>query len=194
VVERGSLRLEDSAPHAEIIERARLRLGEESRGSKRDPIALLEVSLNSVLISESTDDAEQLQRIGHLLKESGGMMVTSFPETYRLAQYLNRYTNEPIRFAMGVSSLMQLFEERYYGELDGGIVEALGRFLSQNVKLYIVGMPAEEVRARLAASNSESSQWDFPSEGMVTHDDVRLTTAGRHLFRYMSDTGALLEL
>jgi hypothetical protein len=55
-------------------------------------------------------------------------------------------------------------------------------------------MPAEEVRARLAASNSESSQWDFPSEGMVTHDDVRLTTAGRHLFRYMSDTGALLEL
>jgi hypothetical protein len=92
VVERGSLRLEDSAPHAEIIERARLRLGEESRGSKRDPIALLEVSLNSVLISESTDDAEQLQRIGHLLKESGGMMVTSFPETYRLAPDFCRRT------------------------------------------------------------------------------------------------------
>jgi hypothetical protein len=194
VVERSSLSLEDLAPHAEILERSRLRLGEESRGSKRDPIALLEVSLNSVLDSKSTDDSEQLHRIKHLLKEFGGVMVTSFSETYQLAQYLHRYTSEPIRFAMGVSSLMQLFDEKYYGELDGGVVEALGRFLSQNMKLYILRMPADEVRARLVASCSIPLQWEFPSEGMVTYHDVCPTTAVRHLFRFVVDTGTLTEL
>ncbi len=194
VVERRSLSLEDLAPHAEILERARLRLGEESRGSKRDPIALLEVSLNSVLDSKDTDDSEQLHRIKHLLKEFGGVMVTSFSETYQLAQYLHRYTSEPIRFAMGVSSLMQIFDEKYYEELDGGVVEALGRFLSQNMKLYILGIPADEVRARLVASCSVPLQWEFPSEGMVTYHDVCPTTPVRHLFRFVVDTGTLIEL
>jgi hypothetical protein len=194
VVERGSIRRKNSAPHAEILERARLRLSEEFPDSKREPMALLEVSLNSLLGSKSTDDDAQLHWIEHLAQKSAGVMVTSFPENYLLAQYLKRYTNEPIRFAMGVSSLMQVFEEKYYSELDGGIVEALVRFLSQNVKLYILGMPAEEIRARLVASGSDPSLWEFPSEGMVTHHDVCPTTAVKHLFRYMVDTGALLIL
>ncbi len=193
VVERGSLRLADSVPHREIIERARLKLGKECQGSKREPLALLEISLNSVLVSGSTDEAEELQRIENLLEVSGGVMVTSFPESYHLAQYLKRMTNEPIRFAMGVSSLIQIFETRYYEDLVGGIVEALGRFLSQNVKLYIQAMPAAEIRSRLAASDSGLG-WEFPDEGTVTWQDIQLTTAVQHLFCYVKDTGVLLEL
>lgn len=194
VIERSSIRRGDTAPHAEIIDRARLRLGEEALDSKREPIALLEVSLNSVLVSESSAEDEQVERIEQLREESGGVLVTSFPETYYLAQYLKRYTTEPIRFAMGVSSLMQIFDEKYYEDLDGGTVEALGRFLSQNVKIYAQSMPAEEIRARLVASGSEPSHWELPSKGTVAHRDVCPATTVKHLFRYVVDTGTVLGL
>ncbi len=67
-------------------------------------------------------------------------MVSSFPETYHLPAYLIRYTQEPIRFAMGVSGLVQFFQETYYEKLEGGIIEAMGRLIARNVKIYAFPM------------------------------------------------------
>lgn len=194
VVVRSSLRQNNSSHLQEIIDLACSQLSTETVDSKRGPLALVEISLNNVLASEGFNHDEQLQIVEKLLGNSHGVMVSSFPETYLLAQYLNHFTNEPIRFAMGVSSLMQIFENRFYENLEGGIVEALGRFLSQNVKIFIQAMPSHEVKAFLAVSESESEFWQYPTEGLVTCHDINLNTPTNHLFHYMMEKGILIGL
>ena len=37
----------------------------------------------------------------------------------------------------GFPTLREIFHEKYYGELEGGILEGLGRMFSGKVKLYV---------------------------------------------------------
>lgn len=37
---------------------------------------------------------------------------------------------------MGVPTLRELFEERYYSDLEGGILESFGRLFKNDLKLY----------------------------------------------------------
>jgi len=41
---------------------------------------------------------------------------------------------------MGVPSLMKIFDEKYYLNLEGGILEALGRTSKSGLKLYVYPM------------------------------------------------------
>jgi hypothetical protein len=58
-------------------------------------------------------------------------------EYYRLAGYLSRYTNKMIGLVMGVPSLLEIFDEKYYLNLEGGILEALGRMFKVGLKLFV---------------------------------------------------------
>ena len=42
-----------------------------------------------------------------------------------------------IGLVMGVPSLMEIFEEHYYSNLEGGILEALGRMFKGGLKLFV---------------------------------------------------------
>jgi len=69
-------------------------------------------------------------------------------------------------------------------------VEALGRFLSQNVKIYIQTMSSKDIETRLLTS--ESGSWEYPTEGAVTCQDINLKPPANHLFHYMLETGILI--
>jgi hypothetical protein len=64
-------------------------------------------------------------------------MISDFREYHRLASYLSRYTREPIGLPVGVATLRSLFDETYYADLDGGILESFGRLFRQQLKLLI---------------------------------------------------------
>lgn len=65
------------------------------------------------------------------------VMISDFREYHRVAAYLSRYTDRPIGLAMGLTTLRSLFEERYYEDLDGGILESFGRLFKEQLKLLI---------------------------------------------------------
>jgi hypothetical protein len=54
-----------------------------------------------------------------------------------LAAYLRRYTSQRIGIAMGAGSLLELFDEKYYAHLEGGILESFGRLFKNDLKLYV---------------------------------------------------------
>ena len=54
---------------------------------------------------------------------------------------------------MGVPSLMEIFDEKYYLHLEGGILEALGRMFKSGLKLYVYPMIDETSGAVLTAMN-----------------------------------------
>ena len=65
------------------------------------------------------------------------VMITNFKEYYRLAEYFSNYTKEKIVLTMGVNNLVEIFDEKYYEHLNGGILEAFGKLFYKNLKVFL---------------------------------------------------------
>ncbi len=74
-------------------------------------------------------------------------MITNFGEFYRLANYLQRHTTKLIGLVMGVPTLREIFEEKYYTHLAGGILESFGRMFKNDLKLYVYPLLDPERRS-----------------------------------------------
>jgi hypothetical protein len=53
---------------------------------------------------------------------------------------------------MGVPTLMEIFDEKYYLNLEGGILEALGRMFKGGLKLYVYPMVDETTGQLISAT------------------------------------------
>jgi hypothetical protein len=99
--------------------------------------------------------ADFLARVDILGSLGRTVLISKFGEYYRLAAYLSRYTNRMIGIVMGVPSLMEIFDEKYYLNLEGGILEALGRMFKSGLKLYVYPMIDEQTGELVNATNLE---------------------------------------
>jgi hypothetical protein len=75
--------------------------------------------------------ADMLQALGE------NVLVSRFPEFHRLGAFLSRYTKEPIGIVLSRALLEELFEEKWYTQLDGGLLESLGRLFKHELRLYV---------------------------------------------------------
>jgi len=193
VIERGSFR--SARPiFAQMLDYSAQQLGKEIPETGRDPVALLEISINNMLAKVSADDAELIDRIKRLNGLGQCVMLSDFRENYQLTEYLIRFTKAPIRLVMGIATLVQLFQETYYETLDGGIVEAMGRLIARNVRIYAFTMSSDRFQKRLAAFDLDLSFWDFPSDGPVTVDNIMPKSHLRHFYTYLREMKAFIPL
>ena len=52
-------------------------------------------------------------------------------------KYLTSYTKKQLGLTMGVSNLIEIFDEKYYDGVKGGILEAFGNIFKNNMKIYL---------------------------------------------------------
>ena len=193
VIERGSFR--SARPlFAQMLERSVQQLISETPDIPRKPVALLEISMDNVLSKVSADDNELLQRIERLNGLGQRVLLTDFRENYQLTEYLLHLTKSPIRLVMGIATLVQLFQETYYEALDGGIVEAMGRLIARNVRIYAFSMDAGRFQQRLTAFNLDLSFWEYPLDGTVTVENVLPKSHLRHFYNYLMEMQAFVSL
>jgi hypothetical protein len=83
------------------------------------------------------DRADFLARADMLAASGKTVLISDYFEYYRLAAYLGQHTKDRIAIVMGASSLRDLFEEKYYTALEGGILESFGRLFKNDLRLYI---------------------------------------------------------
>jgi hypothetical protein len=83
------------------------------------------------------DYTDFLARADVLAATGATVLISDYFEYYRLAAYLRRYTKMPIGITMGVPSLIELFDEKYYEHLEGGILESFGRLFRNDLRLYV---------------------------------------------------------
>jgi hypothetical protein len=65
------------------------------------------------------------------------VMISNFSEYYKLVKYLTRYTKKQLGLTMGVTNLIEIFDEKYYDGVKGGILEAFGNIFKNNMKIYL---------------------------------------------------------
>src|SRR5256885_4167226 len=102
------------------------------------------MTLENRLAEGQLDHADFLARVDILGALGRTVIISKFGEYYRLASYLSRYTNRMIGLVMGVPSLLEIFDEKYYLNLEGGILEALGRMFKSRLKPYVYPKIDEE--------------------------------------------------
>jgi hypothetical protein len=137
LVERGRFR---PVTHVNIdmLNAARKQFEAEDNSPPEETISIMEITMHNLHSSENGIDLEDFISRADVLEATGHtVMISDYPEYYRLATYLSRYTNRRIGLTMGAYSLKELFNEKYYTDLNGGILEGFGRLFKNNVKLYI---------------------------------------------------------
>ncbi len=86
---------------------------------------------------DEIDYQDFLDRVDILSSLGCTVMISHYQEYYRLVTYFSEFTKEKIGLVLGIYSLEQIFNEKYYENLSGGILESFSQLFSRNVKLYV---------------------------------------------------------
>ena len=110
---------------------------EEKGVKKENTIVLLEITLSNLRSTGDIDDSDYLDRAKLLCSLGHMVMISNFSEYFKLVKYLTRYTKKQLGLTMGVTNLIEIFDEKYYDSVKGGILEAFGNIFKNNMKIYL---------------------------------------------------------
>jgi hypothetical protein len=175
IVERGSFRPVTYATN-DMLDGARKIYLSQPGAKEEDLVVLMEMTLENLLAEGQLNHADFLARVDILGSLGRTVLISKFGEYYRLAAYLSRYTNKMIALVMGVPSLHEIFDEKYYLNLEGGILEALGRMFKSGLKLFVYPLDDEKTGE------------------LITAQQVEVAPNLRHLYQYLIDNDFIQEI
>jgi len=166
LVERGSFRPVTKVT-VNMLECATAQFVQEAKVQGEEVVVLMEMTLKNLIDGGAIDHKDFLDRVDLLSALGKTVLISNYLEYYRLAAYLFLHTKKMIGLAMGVPSLSDVFDEKYYADLDGGILESFGRLFKNDLKLYIY--PLQEPR----------------TNALITADNFSVAPKLRHLYAYL---------
>lgn len=110
---------------------------EERKVDREKLVVLFEITLNNLRSEGEIDEQDFLDRAEILCSLGQTVLISNYQQYYKLVEYFTRYTEERMGLIMGVTNLRDLFNDKYYRELKGGILAAFGILYSTDLKLYI---------------------------------------------------------
>jgi hypothetical protein len=133
-----------------------------------------------------------LERIDALHMLRGDVLLFRERELYRMTALVGRYTNEPIRFVVGLSLLVRIWEYRYIN-LPGSFLEALSRLLPQNVLIYAYPMNSKDLQEAVQTISAPGWQW-ADTNGWVSARQLHPPPPLGHLYDYVLASNFLVPL
>lgn len=153
MVERGSFRPVTHV-NVDMINCACTQFVQEPLVKGKELVVLMEITMNNLLSAGELDAADFLARVDLLGDIGFTVLISNYSEYYRLTTYFRRYTKEMIGVAMGINNLLEVFNEKYYEHLEGGILESFGRMFRHAVKLYVYPMQKQAFDRYLSEGKS----------------------------------------
>ena len=135
-----------------------------------EPEILMEITTKNLLAGGELDLRDFLDRVDMLGAMGRTVLISNYGAYYRLVNYLTRYTDRMVGLPLGIPAMAEILEEEYYKDLEGGILEALGRLFKTGVKLYVY-------------------PFMNPNGDLVTADNFEVAPNLVHLYRHLLDNG-----
>jgi hypothetical protein len=185
LVERGSFRPVTHV-NVDMIACATAQFVQESAVKSKEVIVLMEITMNNLLSEGALDARDFLSRVDLLADMGFTVLISNYSEYYRLTSYFRRYTKEMIGVAVGINNLLEIFNEKYYENLEGGILESFGRLFRNAVKLYVYPMSREAYERYIVESRNpgETAQSAAPSI-LITAKNVRVDDRLASLYSHL---------
>jgi hypothetical protein len=173
-----------SADHAQMMATAINNLVQEQTQLSEAPLGLfcLTVPPN---VNGALDPSipRMLEKVQTLYDLGYGILLVQAREIYKMSSIVQRFTSLPIRFVVGISVLLRVFEDDY-DHLGGSTLKAISVLFSQNVRVYVYPMAAPTVREWLNKLNATGWEWSVV-EGSVVADSIKPPGPLHYLYEYL---------
>lgn len=106
---------------------------------KEDNIQVLfELTLKDLTADGKISDKDFVDRAELLCSMGYTVMISNYLKHYKMIEYLSGISkNFRLGVILGVYNLQNIFNEKYYDTLEGGLLEAFGRGFGRNVKMFV---------------------------------------------------------
>ncbi len=148
----------------------------EPRVDKDNVLQLFEITLNNLKMEGDIDEQDFIDRAEILCSLGQTVLISNYQKYYKLIEYFSRYTKARMGLIIGVNSMMDIFNEKYYRHLNGGILEAFGILFTRDLKMYLY--PFQE---------SEGSE-------IQRRDNLNIHPRIRPLFDYLKYNNRIIDL
>ena len=176
LVERGSFR-PTTLVNIDMIETALAKFQADPALEGKPVLPLAELTMRNLLAGGSDVDRRDFLARADLLAACGmTVLISDYFEYYRLAAFIASRTTERIGIVMGVPSLLELFDEKFYTQLPGGILESFGRLFKNDLRIYVYPL--------------QRSQNDV----LQTVDNLEVDSSLRPLYDYLAMRGSFVPL
>ncbi len=176
LVQRGSFR-PTTLVNIDMLETALAKFTAEPALEGTPILSLAELTMRNLRAGGSDVDRRDFLARADLLAACGmTVLISDFFEYYRLAAYIAARTTERIGIVMGVPSLLELFDEKYYTQLPGGILESFGRLFKNDLRLYVYPLRRTQ------------------DEELQTVDNLEVEASLRPLYEYLAMRGSFVPL
>src|SRR5579859_905187 len=183
--------------HAAIHERLLAAAIEQLCGELEDkdaaPIGFFCLSAMPLTDAEPAPEISTLlQRIDALRARGGAVLLFRDRELYSMTAFVNRYTKERVRFVVGLSLLIRIWEYRY-GTLPGSFLEALSRLFAQNVSIYAYPMTASDLQQSIQSFHATDWHWT-DTNGWISANQLHPPPTLDHLYNYVLASNFLIPM
>ena len=102
---------------------------------------------------------------------------------------------QPLRFVMGISTLAMLFSERFYRDSGTGILEAIGKLFTNDVKISVKPMTVTNFRSHIDSADVDADWFDLRTEkDIVSIDTLNLHGPMNRLLQYLLESDCIETL
>ena len=176
LVERGSFR-PVTYVNLDMLECALAKFKEDPAVADKPVLSLMELTMRNLLAGGTEVDRRDFLARADVLAACGmTVLISDYFEYYRLASYLSWRTHERIGIVLGVPSIYELFDEKYYTQLPGGILENFGRLFKNDLKVYVYPLQRS------------------PTDELQTIRTVKVTDDLQPLYDYLVRRGSFVQL
>ncbi len=148
----------------------------EQTVEEENTIVMFEITLSNLKASGEIDEQDFMDRAELLCSLGHTVLISKFQEYFRLVEYLGNFTKARMGLTMGVNNLIEIFDEKYYRHLSGGILEAFGKLFFKDLKVYLYPM-----------KNPETGQ-------IMTSNNIKVHPRMKELYKFFKYNGKVMDI
>ncbi len=124
--------------NVDMIEQGQKAFYEMNGVDKSNTVVIAEISLNDAKGNDARVPEKDIVERVRLLNSLGyNVMVSDYTRYFSLRAYFRQYTNLQLGIVVGMVNIKQIFDEKSYVGVEGGILEGFGKLFPDNTRLFI---------------------------------------------------------
>ncbi|MEO8517447.1 MAG: TonB-dependent receptor [Flavobacterium sp.] len=171
---RGSFRPVTKV-NMDMYERSLQMFVDENKVKKENTLVVFEITLSNLSSDGEIDERDFMDRAELLCSLGQTVMISNFQEYFKVVEYFSNYTKARMGLALGVNNLIDVFDEKYYRHLSGGILEAFGKLFYRDLKVFLYPMEDEE-------------------GNIITSQNLKVHPRMKELYKFFAYNGKVIDI
>lgn len=172
---RGSFRPVTKV-NLDIYEKSLALFKKEHKVNEKNIQVIFEITLSNLRSKGEIDEEDFVDRAKLLCALGHTVLISNFQEYYKLVEYLSEYTKGRMALGMGVNNLVDIFDERYYRHLSGGILEAFGKLFFKDLRVYLYPFK------------------DTNTGEITTSENLKVHPRMKELYKFFKNNGRVIDI